>query len=60
MPYSALGVQPGQSSAFFVDTGLLLDGSSYPLSAGGYTVTVTNTGTGYTAQSSARKADSRR
>jgi len=60
MPYSALGVQPGQSSAFFVDTGLLLDGSSYPLSAGGYTVTVTNTGTGYTAQSSARKADTRR
>ena len=60
MPYSAFGVQPGQSSAFLVDAGLLLDGSSYPLSASTYTVTVTNTGTGFTAQSTGRKTDSRK
>lgn len=54
MPYSALGVQPGQSIGMYADYGLLLDNVEYPLAGSGYSFTVTNTGGVLSAQNAQR------
>ena len=54
MPYSALGVQPGQSIGMYADYGLLLDAVEYPLAGSGYSFTVTNNGGVLSAQSAQR------